>query len=668
MLAFKPNLRLTSLLLLAFGFVSSSLFAQENKERAAQMVEIGDEIMSQTLAVIEARDMYITAVKMDPDNIRANYMAGFTTLHSINKGSAKEYFLRVLELDPEYSFDILYKIGQAYHYDYKFDEAINYYGRYQQKLKATGGEVASEFATLKEVDRKLYECEQGKILVEFPEEMKIKNVGEKINSSSDDYAPVVNIDETLLIFTSRRLQDNLNQDVASDNYPFEDIFFSTRTDSTWGNAQNIGQPVNTLYHDSNVGLSKDGTSLYIYKDDNGGDIFEARRDAEGNWSEPIPLGKPINTEYAETTVTLSPDGETMFFASNRKGGFGGLDIWITHKDSKGNWDKPENLGEEINTSLNEDGPFIGYDGKTLYFSSEGGEGMGGFDIYRVVYDSLSGAWEAPENMGYPINTPDHDVYFVPTEDGKNAFYSSVREDGFGGSDIYMLDIPQVLQHQEKPPAPKTKVTLQIKVYDEDNNLLDANLQLTEQGSSAKLYAVRKSIGTYHFVSLDSVTRQYELYVTDDGYEDQRVAYTIPGASETPKFIMQMVTMHKMPLPPVVLKSTSSKKLRNIYFDFNKSVIKVEYKDKVSKAVEYLKTHPGDKLLLEGHSDYIGAEKHNTILSKTRAENVKKAMVKQGISASRIQTKGLGSSKPLASNDNEREGRELNRRVEFKVLR
>jgi outer membrane protein OmpA-like peptidoglycan-associated protein len=477
------------------------------------------------------------------------------------------------------------------------------------------------------------------------------------------------------------LVGNLNKDVAEDNYPYEDIYFATRnfSDSTQPVAQNIGQPINTLYHDSNVGLSKDGTRLFIYKDDNEGDIFEARIDELGNWSEPKPLGKHVNTEYSETTVTLSPDGQTLFFASNRKGGFGGLDIWVTHKDKKGEWGDAENLGEEINTSLNEDGPFIGYDSKTLYFSSEGGEGMGGYDIYRVVYDSLSSAWEAPENMGYPINTPDHDIYFAPTKDGKNAFYSSVRDDGYGGSDIYVLDIPEVLHHEEQAIDPN--VTYAIKVYDESNNLVDASLILQHEDGNDKLLARRKALGEYNVISGGTKTRLFSLTVTSEGFQMQKISLKIPPIDKVSFMIDKEIHLVREvlvvdvppppppPPPPVEVKPIiTSKKLRNVYFDFNKSVIKTEYNEKITKAIDYLKSHPKEKLLLVGHSDLIGAEGRNTTLSKQRAANVKKEMVKKGISSSRIQTKGMGSTQPLASNDQETEGRELNRRVEFKVIR
>lgn len=658
------------LLVLLIGLSPITLKAQDNVATAAQLVEIGDEIFHQTMAVMEARDLYITAVNMDGNNVRANYMAGLTTLQSVDKGEAATYFLKVLELDPEYSFDILYKIGLAFHYDYKFDQAIEYYSRYTQKI--AGKEIpGDEYASAKEVERKIYECEQGKIMVEFPEEIQSENIGNTINSPADEYAPVVNQAEDIMIFTSRRRDGNLNPDVASDNAPYEDIFISYKQDSGWTKAKNIGQPINTLYHDSNVGLSKDGKILYIYKDENEGDIYQSEQDENGNWTEPKPLGKPINSSYSETTISISPDGQTLFFASNRKGGYGGLDIWMTQKDKKGDWGDPVNLGNEINTEYNEDGPFIGYDSKTLYFSSEGGEGMGGYDVYRVVYDSSMGTWGAPENMGYPINTPDHDIYFVPTSDGEKAFYSSVRDQGFGNSDIYMLAIPQELHHQEQGAVPSPKITFIVKVMGENNTAVDASMLMEQKDGPDKLYSSRIDKGQYQFVTNPAVPRTYVLSVAAAGYEKQAITVNLPAVGQQDTVIERSVDLTpevKQSTPPPPPKITyTGKKLRNIYFDFNSAWVKTANMDKVEAAVAYMQKNSTKKMLLVGHSDKIGAERYNKGLSKRRADNVKNAMVKLGIPASRIMTKGEGFKYPLASNDDEKEGRELNRRVEFKVI-
>jgi outer membrane protein OmpA-like peptidoglycan-associated protein len=319
--------------------------------------------------------------------------------------------------------------------------------------------------------------------------------------------------------------------------------------------------------------------------------------------------------------------------------------------------------------LGEDGPFIGYDGKTLYFSSQGGEGMGGFDIYRVVYDSLSTSWSAPENMGYPINTPDHDIYFVPTEDGKNAYYSSVRDDGFGNSDIYMLKIPEVLHHKEQAIDPN--VNLLVKVFDEEGSLIEATLLLTPLEGTDRLTAFRKAKGEYSFISGANEIRKYQLIVASQGFESQQVIVLVPSIEQKSFTFDKTVTLLKRGdarPPTAVRKPIVGRKLRNIYFDYNKSVVKNEYSEMVLKAVDYLKSHPTENLSLVGHSDLVGAEKYNLNLSKNRADNVKKAMVAKGIAAARIQTKGEGYKYPLASNDQEEDGRELNRRVEFHILR
>ena len=551
----KGNTFILGLILLIFGLDSNHSFGQANKETAAQMVEIGDEILNQTLAVMEARELYVTAANMDPDNVRANYMSGVTTLQSTDKGAATQYFLRVFELDPDYSFDILYLIGEAYHYDYQFNDAIAYYNRYKQKLASVASTDEEKFANDRQVERKLYECEQGKIMVEFPENVEIINVGPEINSANDDYAPVVNQDENLLIFTSRRQEGNMNPDVASDNYPFEDIFFSVKNGSNWSEAQNIGPQINTLYHDSNVGLSTDGTELFIYKDENGGDILEAKRDENGQWSNPESLGKRINTANSETTVSLSPDGQTMFFASDRKGGHGGLDIWITHKNKRGEWASPQNLGPEINTPYNEDGAFIGYDGKTLYFSSEGGEGMGGFDIYRVTYDSTSMKWGPPSNMGYPINSPDDDIYFVPAKDGKRAYYASVRDDGFGYTDIYVLKIPESLKYEdpdaipEAPPEPRkvlAPVILHVTVLNEKDIKTDAKVTIRPIAGMDTIPTMFAGTGEYSFSTTKDEPIHYYLSVKKLGYESQSIIVQNPPSEIEPIIKKKTVKLIKKP--------------------------------------------------------------------------------------------------------------------------
>ena len=657
------------------------LRAQDNADVAQQYVELADEIMRETKAYEDARDLYITASNLDPNNVRANYMSGITMLQSVTKGKAFDYFEKVYKEEPDYSFDLLYKLGASLHYGYKFDEATKYYEQYLDKLAANPDYLGNDIVEESVVKRKIFECEQGKILMEFPEEVEIVNLGPDINSKYFDYAPVVDADETVMIFTSRRKEGNLNEDVSDDNIPFEDIFVSKKVNGQWDYPDNIGNVVNTMYHDSNVGLSKDGKELFIYKDENEGDIYVSNQDESGNWTYPVPLDKHINTDFSETSLSLSPDGSTIFFASNKPGGEGGFDIWVSHRNAKGNWEKAENLGPQINTPFDEDGPFIGFDGKTLYFSSRGGNGMGGFDIYRVEYDSASQAWSAPTNMGYPINTPDDDIYFTPSKDGKHAYYATVKEDGLGYTDLYMLKVPDEMKHDDpnatpvavEAPVELAPVTLTVNVNG-PGGAMDVVISLRGVTGTGGVPANKVSTGVYSFSSKEGKGHEYVLSATKDGYEPQLITINYPAAGNDPFEFSQSVQMVKAKVekpverlapPPRV---TPGNKVRNVYFDFGSSYYHKEDVVFIEQAIAIMKQDPSLKLELNGHSDVVGMERFNKNLSIKRAERVKAAIVKAGIAANRITVKGFGSDRPLASNDQEKEGRELNRRVEFKLIK
>ncbi len=658
---------------------------QSNEETAQQMVEIADEIMRETKAYGDAKDTYIAAALIDPNNVRASFMSGVTLLESVTKGAATEYFMKVYDKDPEYTFDLLYKIGQSLHYGYKFDEATQYYDNYLAKLAANPDYLGNDMVEQRVVERKIFECEQGKILMEFPEDVEIENLGPDINSKYYDYAPVVDADENIMIFTSRRKEQNLNEDVSDDNIPFEDIFVSKKVNGVWDYPDNIGNVVNTMYHDSNVGLSKDGKELYIYKDENNGDIYVSHRDENNEWSYPEPLGKHINTEFSETSVSLSPDGNTMFFASDKPGGEGGIDIWVSQRSAKGTWQKSTNIGAPINTPFDEDGPFIGFDGKTLYFSSRGGNGMGGYDIYRVEYDSASQIWSSPTNMGYPINTPDDDIYFTPSKDGKRAYYASVKEDGLGYTDLYMLKVPDELNHEDPnakkvvavAPVELASVTLTVTVTDLEG-ALDAIVSLRGVLGTGGLAANRTSRGVYNFASTNGKDQEYVLNVTQTGYESQLITIEYPAAGGDPISFKQAVKLKKadaenelepkIEIPKQIVRKTTGDRARNVYFDFGTTYYHQKDLPYIENAIELMKKNSSLMLELYGHSDYIGMEEFNKSLSINRADKVKTTMVKAGVEAGRISIKGFGSEKPLASNSQEKEGRELNRRVEFRFIK
>lgn len=334
-----------------------------------------------------------------------------------------------------------YSKGMAYQARLEFDSAISSYQQFKQSLTASAGDKIK----LREVDKRVLECESGKKLVNNPREFHVLNLGSKINSTSEDYAPVLSEDEDLLVFTSRRPEGNINSKRSDGGKYTEDIFISHKVNGDWSAAENIGPPVNTPSHDSDLALSADGKRLFVYSDANEGDILVSDN-LNGKWTQPKALPFPINTPYHESSV--STDGKRFFVASERPGGKGGSDIWLVEKNQAGLW-KSSNLGSLVNTPWDEDSPFIDYDGKTLYFSSTGHDSMGGFDIFRTQKES--GVWSPAENIGYPINTPGHDSYFVSTKDGRRAYYSSVQPGGMGEEDLYQILLPDELRRREVLP-------------------------------------------------------------------------------------------------------------------------------------------------------------------------------------------------------------------------
>ena len=684
---------------------------QDSVMAAEEYYEIGQEILKATRVVTQARDQFEVAANLDPKNIWANYMTGKTYLETVNKDRASKYFNRVYELDPNFRYDILYSIGRGHQYGLRFEEALEYFNKYRDKLLNDVNYRGKDKVQLPDVQRRIQECENGLEYLKNPKHYAIVNISEKVNSPWPDYGPVLNADETMLIFTTRRQDGNMNENVDLDNFYFEDIFISEKgKNGEWGEARNLGIPVNDGYHNSNLALSADGKTLFLYRDDNGGDIFYSTIEDKGSWSQPMPLSEYINSSYAEKSVSMSPDGNLLFFSSNRPGGLGGIDLYVSKKDAQGKWSRSTNLGPVINTEFDEESPFIDYDGKTLYFSTKGRKGMGGFDIFKSEYDSVAKDWTEPVNIGYPINTPDNDVFFVSTKDGERGYYASVREDGQGYTDLYMVNfLPEDAPKEEKPlmvaklqekkeepkkeepkkeepkeeevkkeepvkevpkevaPQPvKQQVVLQpviltVTVTDNENDQpLSANLNLRKLSNNQLAGKENKGNGVYVFTFTNPEANEMMLSIEKEGYMFKNFKLTLPASTEKAQQINRSVELDRL---VVGLSSV----LRNIYFDSGKASFKKESYDELNKLERMLSENPDMVVEISGHTDNVGDKAYNKHLSQRRANAVVEYVVQKGISKKRIIAKGYGEERPMASNDDEKEGRALNRRVEFKIL-
>ncbi len=468
------------LLLCLFVFVMKA--SAQDPELSKIYMDQADQVYAEAKDAIEiAKEIYVQAVEADTSNVRANYMAGRLYLETVNRDYSTQYFERVDRLNPKYKFNIDYLIGRGYQYGLEFETALRHFEAYKKRLLANRSYRGGDVTSTTEVNERIQECKNGMEIIDMPSLYTIENVGENINSPWPDYAPVLNEDETVMIFTSRRQEDNTNENVDKDNFYFEDIYISKRQGITWKPAKNIGTNINTEYHDSNLYLSRDGKTLYIYSDVGNGDISFSTENDAGEWSHPEPIPGRINSQgFSEQSVNLSADGQFLLFASNRPGGYGGFDIYGCYLED-GQWKRPFNMGPEINTKYDEDGPYMADDGVTIYFSSKGHKGFGGFDVLKTTYDIKSEKWTKPENLGYPVNTVDDEVYFQPTSDGKRGYLASVREEGQGYTDIYMVKYTGNLGQTAKSRIVKLKNKNNKFIDDDDlktKRLIDSVLNIS----------------------------------------------------------------------------------------------------------------------------------------------------------------------------------------------
>jgi Tol biopolymer transport system component len=331
--------------------------------------------------------------------------------------------------------EALFYLGKVNHKLKSFDVALEYLYNYKAipERKRT---ILDE-----EVNYVIENCMNAKKEIAKPHRSVIKNIGEQINSAYPDYVPVVSPDESVLYFTSRRPGSTGDLKDPHGNY-YEDVYVSYRENGKWSAAVNAGSPTNTETHDACVAVSPDGQRMIVYRtapDIVTGDLYVTRMDTTGKWGPLEKYGSEINSQFIETSACFSNDTSEIYFSSNRPGGYGGKDIYRIKKLPNGRWGMPFNLGKEINTKHDEDDPFLHPDGITLFFSSKGHTSIGEYDVFKAELNTETNVFGLPQNLGYPINSVSNDRFFVLSGNGKRGYYSSVKEDSKGSSDIYVID-------------------------------------------------------------------------------------------------------------------------------------------------------------------------------------------------------------------------------------
>lgn len=655
----------SGLIFLAFILAAIPTWAQQqDKEQARQYFEMATEIMAGTKAIDDARELMVIAADYDTTNLKANMDAGLMHLSTIQRELAVKYLMRVHRKNPNFRYDLEYQIARSYQYGLQFDKAIDFYTRYKIKLDRSPDYKGKDKVDAKEVLRRLEECANGKELVANPKPFSITNLGPEINSEFDDYAPVVNADETELIFTTRRRDGNLNENVSDDNKPFEDIYISKKEGGAWQPAKNLGASVNSRFNESNVALSPSGNTLFIYKDGVGsGDIFSSTRQPNGTWTKPVALPGVINSSFYESSITITADESTIYFASERPGGLGGLDIYSCKKDKKGAWTIVKNVGPAINTEYDDDAPYIEPDGKTLYFSSRGRKGMGGFDMFKsTLINFEKREWTEPENLGYPINTPNDDVFIVGTGKPNRFYYSSVRDDGFGYSDIYLITDEKKEPEVAKAPEKKgiQPIIFIIEVVDaETKQPVEATARMRGKDNTV-IGSAGLGTGSFEFGIMSSVPKEYTISIESDGYIFENIKVSLGRATEEHQTVTRKVLLRKVAVGEISA-------LRQVFFNFGKATLQEASFEELNMMLTMMKQNESMQVEIGGHTDDVGSDTFNKKLSQQRADAVKSYLSSNGISGRRIKSVGYGEERPLVSNDDETGGREINRRVEFKVL-
>ena len=626
-----------------FLFTLNDSFSQYNPEKVSKKaVQLYNQAMERAEDgnLASAAGLLQQAIEADK-----NYVDAYLSLAGVygqikNYNSSSKYYEQAFILDSDYTIEykLPYSINRAGQGD--FEKALAAINQLLDKKPPQTG------ATYKAAifRKRCYEFAIG-----FAKKNTVKNyvfapqnMGSEINTAEPEYFPSVTIDGKEFVFT-RRL-NNYN----------EDFFSSNKTITGWDKSQPLKGDVNTPQNEAGQNISQDGQWLVFTA--NGRqqgfgnfDIYISYLTPKG-WSEAVNLGGKVNSDQWDSQPCLSPDKRDLFFASRRFGGLGGSDIYVCHMQSNGRWSEPENVGPEINTTGDDQCPFIHADNQTLYFTSNGLQGYGGNDLF-YARKGPGGVWSKPMNLGYPINTINDEGTLFIAADGKTAYYASDRSDSKGGHDIYSFELPENVR-------PYKTLWVKGKVLDKKTTKgIPASVELIELSTKQVISKVQTDETGNYFITLP-VGKDYAFNVNRKGYlfySDNFLMSKLSPDSTYQKDIL---------LQPI--ETNASIVLNNIFFDVNKFELKTDSQVELDKLVQLLTENPNLKIEISGHTDNAGKPADNLLLSNNRAKAVVTFLVSKNIAAQRLSSKGYGETKPIADNKTEA-GKALNRRTEMKVI-
>jgi hypothetical protein len=503
----------------------------------------------------------------------------------------------------------------------------------------------------KVAEKNIKNCEFAVNAIKNPVPFSPIDLGPGINTIDDEYWPSITADGQTLMFTR---QPNPVTNPSFKGIVQEDFYVSYLKSGVWQKAFNAGAPLNTDQNEGAQTLSSNGDYMFFTACNRPGGIgncdlyFSAFKD--GKWTQPSNLGSPVNTKHWESTPSVSADGRTLFFSSSRPGGFGGKDIWMARLNEKNLWTEPVNLGPTINTEGDEMSPFIHFDGKTLYFASDGRIGMGGFDLFitRLQEDST---WSTPKNLGYPINTFNDEMGLIIESGGQKAYYSSIRNKS-KGKDIFSFNL-----YESARPDPVSY--MKGKVYDkETGRLLKADYELINL-STGKIAMKNITDDSGNFLVCLPSGYNYGINVSKPGYLFYSENFMFEGMHTAAEPYIKKIILNPAKVGEKML-------LANVFYEIDSWDLKKESISELDNLVSLLSENKNLAMEIGGYTDSTGSDQYNKVLSEKRAMSVVNYLIRKGISADRLRFMGYGNTSPLGNNVTV-EGRKLNRRTEAKII-
>ena len=473
-----------------------------------------------------------------------------------------------------------------------------------------------------------------------------------ISTEADEYLPLISPDQEVAFYTRRGTRNELGViDKKS-----EDFVFSEGSLENFNKGEDMKYPFNQNNNEGGATITIDNKVLYFticsqYSSSyNNCDIYYVEKDENNKWSDLKPMKSVNNPKSWESQPSISSDGSTLIFASDRKGGFGGIDLYQVQKDEFGYWGVPQNLGPIINSKDNEKSPFFHVDGETMYYASQQFPSLGGYDIF-ISKKGENDKWQKPKNLGFPINSENDELGMFVTTDGKTAYFCSNKLDGIGGWDLYSFDLYDKIK-------PKRVLFLKGDIKDSDGEVVDSvSLEF-------------KNITTNETTNISVNGGKYVSAVTLNESDDVLITFNKKGYAFNSHYVSStdenFSTPAKMDIEIDKIESGKTFEINNIYFKTNSFNITDITRSILTEFSRYLKENSNLELLISGHTDNSGDKKENMVLSENRAKSVYDFLIKSGISEDRLTFKGFGESVPIYNNSTT-EGRSKNRRTEFTII-